>query len=89
MSKRSADFWFRLAFRAAIEKYPCQRYSFALATYAFFDAAFGVGAPRLCEDCIKEYDDEEWKLVSKDYYDRDTQAVLEELREEWHIPRIS
>lgn len=55
---------------------PCIRCTFALATHGKHDAAFGVGAPRLCVVCTDEYPDEDWRIVELHAYDNLSQRAL-------------
>jgi hypothetical protein len=85
---KDAKFWFRLAYRGAIAKYPCLICRFVLATHGRFDAAFGIGMPLLCSDHATEADGEDWRLVSPDIYDEDTQAIINELGDRWYLPKV-
>ncbi len=55
---------------------PCIRCTFALATHGKHDAAFGIGAPKLCGMCAGSYPDEDWRFVEITAYDRLTREAL-------------
>jgi hypothetical protein len=65
--------------RLMVEIHPCRTCSFAFATHGRHDAAFGTGAPLLCERCAKDQKDEDWQPVKASAYSPLIQRCLKVL----------